>query len=58
MGYPLLISLTNIDLSIHVKISMHMYCLLALLPIPKFTHRDTHIWGLLGGGYSNGVRGR
>ena len=47
MAYPLLISLANIDLAIHSKISLHTYLLLALLPIPKFTHKDTCIWGLL-----------
>ena len=47
MAYPLLISLANIDLAIHSKISMDMYLLLALLPIAKFTHKDTHTHGLL-----------
>ncbi|KAI6095947.1 hypothetical protein EDD16DRAFT_1501234, partial [Pisolithus croceorrhizus] len=43
MAYPLLISLANIALEIRSKISMHMYLLLALLPIPKFLHKDTCI---------------
>ncbi|KAI6127271.1 hypothetical protein F5141DRAFT_997355, partial [Pisolithus sp. B1] len=43
MAYPLLISLANIAPEIHSKISMHMYLLLALLPIPKFLHKDTHV---------------
>ncbi|KAI9570933.1 hypothetical protein HD554DRAFT_2037123 [Boletus coccyginus] len=40
MAYPLLISLANIDPVIHSKISLHIYLLLALLPIPKFIHKD------------------
>ena len=54
MAYPLLISLANIDPAIHSKISLHMYLLLALLPIPKFTHKDTRCkvapesWGIGG----------
>ena len=47
MAYPLLISLANIDLAIHSKISMDTYLLLALLPIAKFTHKDMHTCGLL-----------
>ena len=47
MAYPLLISLTNIDPAIHSKISMDTYLLLALLPIAKFTHKDTCTCGLL-----------
>ncbi|KAF8548502.1 hypothetical protein OG21DRAFT_1489339 [Imleria badia] len=47
MAYPLLISLTNIDPEIRSKTSMHTYLLLALLPIAKFTHKQTHIWSLL-----------
>lgn len=47
MAYPLLISLANIDPAIRTKISMHTYLLLALLPITKFTHKDTRTRGLL-----------
>ena len=47
MAYPLLISLTNIDPTICSKISLHTYLLLALLPIPKFIHKDSHTRGLL-----------
>ena len=47
MVYPLLISLVNIDPTIHSKISLHMYLLLALLPIPKFIHKDSRTQGLL-----------
>ena len=47
MAYPLLISLANIDLDICLKTSMHTYLLLSLLPILKFTHKNSHICGLL-----------
>ena len=47
MAYPLLISLANIDPAICSKISLHTYLLLALLPIPKFIHKDTRTWSLL-----------
>ena len=47
MAYPLLISLANIDPTICSKISLHMYLLLTLLPIPKFIHKDTHTRSLL-----------
>ncbi|KAI5982646.1 hypothetical protein EDD15DRAFT_2180311, partial [Pisolithus albus] len=47
MAHPLLISLTNINIHIHSKTSLHAYLLLALLPIAKFTHKVTCICGLL-----------
>ncbi|KAI6004677.1 hypothetical protein EDD15DRAFT_2155438 [Pisolithus albus] len=47
MAYPLLISLANIAPEIRSKISMHTYLLLALLPIPKFLHKDTRVRSLL-----------
>ena len=47
MAYPLLISLANIDSCIRSKTSLHAYLLLALLPIVKFTHKNTRIRGLL-----------
>ena len=47
MAYPVLISLANIDANIRSKTSLHGYLLLALLPIPKFVHKDSHIHGLL-----------
>ena len=47
MAYPLLISLVNIDPAIRLKISLHTYLLLALLPIPKFIHKDSRTRGLL-----------
>ncbi|KAI6020706.1 hypothetical protein BKA83DRAFT_4055877, partial [Pisolithus microcarpus] len=36
MAHPVLISLANIDVGVHSKMSLHRYLLLALLPIPKF----------------------
>lgn len=47
MVYPLLISLANIAPEIHSNVSLHMYLLLALLPIAKFTHKISHIQSLL-----------
>ena len=47
MAYPLLISLANIEPAIRSKISLHTYLLLGLLPIPKFTHKDTRTRSLL-----------
>ncbi|KAI6028253.1 hypothetical protein EDC04DRAFT_2572876, partial [Pisolithus marmoratus] len=47
VAHPVLIRLANIDASIHSKMSLHRYLLLALLPIPKFIHKNTHICGLL-----------
>jgi hypothetical protein len=47
VAHPVLISLANIDARIHSKTSLHAYLLLALLPIAKFTHKSTHIRGLL-----------
>ena len=47
MAHLLLISLANINMCIHSKTLLHAYLLLALLPIAKFTHKTTHIHGLL-----------
>ncbi|KAF8547254.1 hypothetical protein OG21DRAFT_1380838, partial [Imleria badia] len=47
VAHPVLISLANIDIHIHSKASLHAYLLLALLPIAKFTHKETRIHGLL-----------
>ena len=41
MAHPVLISLANINACIRSKTSLHTYLLLALLPIAKFTHKDT-----------------
>ena len=47
MAHPVLISLANIDASIRSKASLHAYLLLTLLLIAKFTHKTTHVCGLL-----------
>ena len=47
MVHLVLISLANIDAHIQSKTSLHAYLLLALLPIAKFTHKDTRVRGLL-----------
>ena len=47
MAHPLLISLANIDARIRSKASLHAYLLLALLPIAKFTHKNSRVRGLL-----------
>ena len=47
MAYLVLIILANINANIHSKTSLHGYLLLALLPIPKFVHKDSCVHGLL-----------
>ena len=47
VAYPILISLANIDASVRSKTSLHGYLLLALLPIPKFIHKNSRVRGLL-----------
>ncbi|KAF8548595.1 hypothetical protein OG21DRAFT_1396281, partial [Imleria badia] len=47
MAHPVLISPANIDVHIRSKISLHGYMLLALLPIPKFIHKNTRVYSLL-----------
>ena len=47
MAHPVLISLANINACIQSKTSLHTYLLLALLPIAKFTHKDTRVRSLL-----------
>ena len=47
MAHPVLISLANIDASIHSKNLLHGYLLLTLLPIAKFVHKDSRVRGLL-----------
>ena len=47
MVHPVLIILANIDARIQSKTLLHVYLLLALLPIAKFTHKDTRVHGLL-----------
>ncbi|KAI5994542.1 hypothetical protein EDC04DRAFT_2586190 [Pisolithus marmoratus] len=47
MAHPILISLANINVEVHSKMSLHGYLLLALLPILKFFEKTTHVHGLL-----------
>ena len=47
MAHPVLISLANIDASIHSKSSLHGYLLLALLPIAKFIHKNSRVRSLM-----------
>ncbi|KAG6372918.1 hypothetical protein JVT61DRAFT_6943 [Boletus reticuloceps] len=47
VAHPVLISLTNINVCIRSKTSLHVYLLLALLPVAKFTHKTTHVHTLL-----------
>jgi Plavaka transposase len=48
IAHPLLISLANLDLDFRMKSSHRAFLLLALLPIPKFIHRNKKIRGVLG----------
>jgi Plavaka transposase len=47
VAHPLLISLANISMDFRTKASNDLFLLLALLPIPKFTHPDRKIRGVL-----------
>lgn len=47
IAHPLLISLANLFMDFRLKASNHAFLLLALLPIPKFIHRDQKIRGVL-----------
>ncbi|KAG2096724.1 uncharacterized protein F5147DRAFT_778233 [Suillus discolor] len=40
VAHPLLISLTNIHMDIHLKSSSNAFLLAALLPVPKFIHKN------------------
>ncbi|KAF8880392.1 hypothetical protein BD779DRAFT_1675909 [Infundibulicybe gibba] len=46
-AHPLLISLANISMDVRTRSSNHAFLLLALLPIPKFTHKNKKICGVL-----------
>jgi hypothetical protein len=46
-AHPLLISLANISADVRRKGSMNSYLLLALLPVPKFTHPNKRLRGIL-----------
>jgi hypothetical protein len=47
MAHPLLLSLTNINMSFHMKASNCGFLLLALLPVSNFIHPDSKIRGML-----------
>jgi len=47
MAHPLLLSLANIDSSIHSKGSLHGHVLLMPLPVALFIHEKTHVHSLL-----------
>ncbi|KAJ3515847.1 hypothetical protein NLJ89_g1501 [Agrocybe chaxingu] len=47
VAHPLLISLANISMDFRNKASNHAFLLLALIPIPKFLHRNQKIRGVL-----------
>jgi hypothetical protein len=47
IAHPLLISLANIAMDFRTKASNDLFLLLALLPIPRFTHSDRKIRGVL-----------
>ena len=44
--HPLL-SLTNLKMSTHLKLSLNSFMLMALLPVPKFTHKNRCLRSLL-----------
>ncbi|KAF8970295.1 hypothetical protein BDZ97DRAFT_1914618 [Flammula alnicola] len=46
-AHPLLISLANLDMDFRMKVSNHAFLLLAILPIPKFIHRNKRLRGVL-----------
>jgi hypothetical protein len=47
VAHPLLISLANLFMDFRMKESNHAFLLLALLPVPKFIHKDQSIRGVL-----------
>jgi hypothetical protein len=47
VAHPLLISLANIAMDFRMKSSNHIFLLLALLPIPRFTHPNKSMHGTL-----------
>ncbi|KAG2080578.1 uncharacterized protein F5147DRAFT_749292 [Suillus discolor] len=48
IAHPLLISLTNIHMSTRLKTSSNSFVLTALLPVPKFLHKNKCMRGMLG----------
>ncbi|KAF8868601.1 hypothetical protein BD779DRAFT_1481169 [Infundibulicybe gibba] len=47
VAHPLLISLANISMDLRMRASSHAFLLLALLPIPKFIHKNKKLCGML-----------
>lgn len=47
VAHPLLISLANIIMDFRMKASNHAFMLLAILPVPKFLHKNKRICGVL-----------
>ncbi|KAI5983937.1 hypothetical protein F5J12DRAFT_729491 [Pisolithus orientalis] len=47
VAHPLLISLANIKMSTCLKLSFNSFMLAALLPVPKFMHKNKHMCSLL-----------
>ncbi|KAH9018300.1 hypothetical protein EDB84DRAFT_1589970 [Lactarius hengduanensis] len=47
MAHPLLMSLANLLMDFHMKGTNHAFLLLALLPVPKFIHKDSKTCGVL-----------
>ncbi|KAI5995118.1 hypothetical protein EDD15DRAFT_2165351 [Pisolithus albus] len=47
VAHPLLISLANIKMATRLKSSSHSFLLAALLPIPKFIHKNKQMKGVL-----------
>jgi hypothetical protein len=47
IAHPLLLSLANLLIDFRMKVSNHAFLLLALLPVPKFIHKDRKTRGVL-----------
>ena len=47
VAHPLLISLANLFMDFCNKATNHAFYLLALLPVPKFIHKNRKICGIL-----------
>ncbi|KAG0706867.1 hypothetical protein DFH29DRAFT_995454 [Suillus ampliporus] len=47
VAHPLIISLANISMNTHAKISSNSFLLTTLLLVPKFIHKKKHMQGVL-----------
>ncbi|KAF8550508.1 hypothetical protein OG21DRAFT_1419570, partial [Imleria badia] len=47
VAHPLLISLANIKMSTHIKLSSRSFMVTALLPVPKFIHKNKCMCSIL-----------